>query len=193
MCRGLARSAKYASSCASLSLRPNHVWYQNRNGNSTSASANSAINTWARRPGRWCDWRASAGMRDSSYTGGWREGCPDFRCRGARIPCLKGKCRLPWKRRYLGFYGKKEGSSSGEPGETGFRAAIGSSRSFRGGSQPPLDPDLVRSRAPFPDPGLVPRLEALRALFLRFPRGLQYHVCRGSRRGRSDLRQSARL
>src|ERR1017187_1779232 len=54
ICRGLERSAKYASRSESPRERPNQVLYQNRKGNSTRASANSAIRRYARRPGRLC-------------------------------------------------------------------------------------------------------------------------------------------
>src|ERR1019366_1667609 len=70
MCRGLEVSAKYASRSESESLRPNHVLYQNRKGNSTSARANSAISKYARRPGRLCARGGWGDMRDSSYRAG---------------------------------------------------------------------------------------------------------------------------
>ena len=48
--------------------------------------------------------------------------------------------------------------------------------------RPPLDTYLVRSRAAFPRPGLVPRFETFGALSLYFQRGLQYVPGSGRRR-----------
>src|ERR1019366_2875898 len=63
ICRGLEASAKYASRSESESLRPNHVPYQKRKGN-------SAISKYARRPGRLCARGGWGDMRDSSYRAG---------------------------------------------------------------------------------------------------------------------------
>ena len=63
--RGPQNTSRYRNRS---SLRPNQVLYQKRKGNSTRASAKSAIRRYARRPGRCETLGFSAAMRDSSYT-----------------------------------------------------------------------------------------------------------------------------